>query len=115
MLPIDRLQCYICSGERNSTCGAMNDTSLNEHKTHCPLFRADDQCVATRRNNMVERGCASVMHSVNCEVTHNCCNGHGCNHMEWDLVLTSGADSISSIIKTISIALIGAIVGYKNL
>ncbi|XP_070507546.1 uncharacterized protein [Chironomus tepperi] len=116
ILPTDRLSCYTCSGDRNSTCGAMNDTSLTEHKIICPIYLDGDQCVATRRNDIVERGCFSSMHSVNCGVTHNCCNGHGCNHMEWDTVhLSSSSVSINSIFKVVTIALFGAIVGYNNL
>jgi len=93
----------------------MNDTSVNEHRIMCPLYLDGDRCVATRRDDTIERGCFSSMQSVNCDITHNCCNGHGCNHMGWDLVLTAGAYSINSIFKTFTIALFGVIVGYNNL
>ena len=113
-LPVDRLTCYSCTGNRSSTCGAMNSTVTEERSVLCPLFQDGDRCVATRRGDTVERGCFSSMQSVNCDITHNCCNGHGCNHMEWDLVL-SGAVSINSVLKIVTIALFGVIVGYNNL
>ncbi|CAG9806868.1 unnamed protein product [Chironomus riparius] len=114
-LPVDRLTCYTCTGNRTSTCGAMNGTLTEERSVMCPLYLEGDRCVATRRNDIVERGCFSSMHSVNCDITHNCCMGHGCNHMDWDLVLTGAAVSISSVLKIVTIALFGVIVGYNNL
>ena len=94
----------------------MNGTSTDIHTVLCPIYRDGDQCVSTRRNNIIERSCASLMHNVDCDRTHNCCNGHGCNHLEWDSVRESnGAESINSIFKVITIAFFGVILGYKNL
>jgi hypothetical protein len=84
----------------------------------CSLYLDGDQCVATIRGDRVERGCLSAMQGVNCETTHNCCDGHGCNHMDWDTVRiseNSGAYSINSIFTVVTITLFGVIVGYNNL
>lgn len=112
VVPLDRLTCYTCSGNSTSACGSV--TAVPEHRIICPLFRNDDQCVATKSGDIITRGCLSSMQNANCETTHRCCLGHGCNSWEIDDIPNS-AMGVHSALKVMLVALVGVLIGYNNL
>jgi hypothetical protein len=82
ILPVDRLTCYECNGDANSTCANLNGTDIST--IICPIFRNDDRCFSTRAGGNVTRGCQSSIPAGRCD--HNVCGfctGHGCNSLNF--------------------------------
>lgn len=113
VFPSNRLSCYICDGERNSTCANLNrndDVSL--HAQICPIFRNEDSCFSTRAGGNVTRGCASSVPRGRCD--HGVCGfcrGPNCNSAEFDAL--SSAFSMQYGVKFLS--LLAAIFAIINL
>jgi hypothetical protein len=113
MFPSNRLSCYICDGNRNSTCANLN---LNDeeflHTQLCPIFRNDDTCFSTRAAGTVSRGCGSSVPRGRCD--HGVCTfcrGANCNSAEFDSL--SSAFSMQHGVKLL--ALFAAIFAIINL
>lgn len=108
-LPADRLTCYNCTGEFNSTCGDLNRNDTMIHPISCPLFRNDDRCFATRQGGVVTRGCLSTARG-RCDNPNSCsiCFGHACNNLEASTL--NSAFSIKSAINLTLIAFVASII-----
>lgn len=112
MFPSNRLSCYICDGDRNSTCATLDRDDASLHAQLCPIFRNDDSCFATRAGGNVTRGCASSVPRGRCD--HGVCGfcrGPNCNSGEFDSL--SSAFSMQHGVKFL--ALLAAIFAIINL
>lgn len=103
--PEERLSCYICDGDANSTCANLDMHGNTLHARLCPIFRAEDTCFSTRAGGNVTRGCASSIPSGRCN--HGVCGfcrGSNCNSGEFDSL--NGAFSVQSTYKILAIAIV---------
>lgn len=85
LFPQHRLSCYICDGDRNSSCANLDAANSTLHAQPCPIFRLEDSCFSTRAAGTVSRGCASSIPRGRCD--HGVCGfcrGPNCNSGQFD-------------------------------
>lgn len=101
--PTERLSCYVCDGDRNSTCADLDRIDATIHAQLCPIFRSDDTCFSTRAAGTVSRGCLSSAPRGRCD--HGVCGfcrGENCNSGEFSTL--NGAYTVQSYVKLLAVA-----------
>lgn len=112
IFPLHRAQCLQCSSNStNSTCA----TDIHAKVKVCPLYRVGDKCYVRNSQRLADgsfqRGClSSAQSNKQCVKPGNCytCEGHGCNHLEFnstDIPLARDS-AVVSVICSLSLLLL---------
>lgn len=110
IFPQHRTQCLQCSSNStNSTCA----TDVHAKVKVCPLYRLGDMCYIRNSQRLADgsfqRGClSSAQVNKQCIKPGNCytCDGHGCNHLEFNSTQIPLARDGASYVMIASISLL---------
>ncbi|KAH8283473.1 hypothetical protein KR018_003428 [Drosophila ironensis] len=105
IFPSDRRKCHICNSTADSEC-SKDPNSL----AVCPIYAANQGCVTSYNNGLLQRGCASELEcAIDNEDHCNKCYTDGCNTVQ----LTGSAAGLSGIGLGLTILLAWAISNWR--